>query len=1571
MKRRRGSAGLFARRHSRPGPRRLSLEQCEDRLLMAVFTVSNTNDSGPFSLRQAILDANASTGSQIDRIVFDLTSSQTITPASQLPNIDRANLIVDGTIPNDATPDPNDTTRVEISGALLTGGNGLNVTATGATISNLAINRFRGSGIALLGTGNTIIGCYIGTGRDGVAALGNGANGIQVVGINNLIGLADDTANNRVNRNVITGNQLAQVSIGATANNTTLRNNFIGINAAGTAALPPAANTPVGVDVASQSNRIGTGLAGEANVISGNSTGINIAATTANNNTVSGNYIGTNAAGLAAIPNAQYGIYVTGPTGTLIGGINDPEGNLISGNTLAGIFVQGATTTTTQIYNNSIGIKSDGTALGNGSAAGFGGIRLLNTAPSVFIGNFLGAAEQVLPSPTDPGNIIAFNLGAGVVVDGGTTSTSPGSLILSNSIYSNVARASGDAVYNGRGIVLTNNGNAGITAPLLAVAEASSTVTHVAGTFQGAVNTPYLIQFFTNTSAARSGLDGTTPLGQLFIDAQSGNTPTLTIPFDFVTPLLANLGDSITATVTRIGATPGTSQFSQSLVVAEALNPDLEVTTTATPQVPLIGQDYTYTIRIRNLGVSTSTNIQLFETLPSNVTPVSYQIGNAAPQTLGAVTNITLSIPNIGPGLFTDVQIVVRPRTSGVQLTNTASAYGRAFINGIFARQYEPNFLNNVSTLTSPTIGLSSDLQIFLTPVPEELAIGEDVIFAVTVLNAGPSIAADARFTIDLPASIINVTADAPFTRSGNTLTFDLGNFPSANFSRTVSIRGTAGEVGTFTSQATVFDGTGQADPDPSNNTTPPASITVLEAADLSVTLAASPAPALIGSPLEFKILVANAGPFSATAAVLNFAAPAGMVFDSGSLSVGGIGTISADGSTVTFNELADGGQVTVTLRFIPTVAGMFTATATIANTAQIDRTPEDLTASTAVSVSPSALSVSIISPTGPIALNAPTSYTFRVFNTGVGAAQDVTLNDNLGQIASFAGVVVPDGASYTISGNSLTVSLGTLQPGEQRDVTITVLPARSGVLTNSVAVATNGYEPDRSDNVASSSTVVAPADLAITSTVSSAPVLVGDPSTYTVIVANNGPATATNVVVTDILPANARLLGVFVSQGTVGGVGVLTFNPGDLAPGASAILTLIVAPTSVGPIVNSASVTSDNFDPDPANNSATSSFPGFNQPGTLGLTATVGSVNENAGSITFTVNRVLGTQGTVTVQYATSDLTARAGVNYVATSGTLTFLEGEQSKTITIPVLNDGIIGENLDFALTLSNPGGDASLGNASAVVTVVNTDRDSVAPQVSSIVPIQTKQGITGFVITFNEAMDRARAELLTNYAVSISGRDPGRGAGNAVSITGATYDPATRTVTLTTADTLPANRFYQLNLNGSVGLPLVDLSGNPLDGTGTGVAGQNYLTTIGQGNRLRYLDANGNLVTISLTRGGTMTITRDASGNASVINLANIVPRRSILNGSVTRTKQSTSRRVQIGVITGFRRFGDVRSNLTTAPFFASFAPVSVNGETLSNNPNQGGGNGGVPILRGPNLNRAAIVSRSVPVRPRSF
>src|SRR4029077_15811493 len=113
-------------------------------------------------------------------------------------------------------------------------------------------------------------------------------------------------------------------------------------------------------------------------------------------------------------------------------------------------------------------------------------------------------------------------------------------------------------------------------------------------------------------------------------------------------------------------------------------------------------------------------------------------------------------------------------------------------------------------------------------------------------------------------------------------------------------------------------------------------------------------------------------------------------------------------------------------------------------------------------------------------------------------------------------------------------------------------------------------------------------------------------------------------------------------------------------------------------------------------------------QPGTLQFDSAGYSVNENGGTATITVTRTGGSDGPVSVDYATSNGTATAGSDYTPASGTLNFAAGETSKTFTIPILDDAAIETDETVNLTLSSPGGGATLGSqAPATLTITSDD------------------------------------------------------------------------------------------------------------------------------------------------------------------------------------------------------------------------------------------------------------------------
>src|SRR6266436_1884451 len=379
------------------------------------FVVTNANDHGAGSLRQAMLDANATPG--LDNITFNIPAAgvQTISLLIALPVITDP-VVIDATTQAGYTGVP----LIELNGAQ-TSANGFQISAGSSTIRGFIINRFNSGGMAgiLLTTngGNVIQGNFIGTDSSGNVAQKNW-NGVLITSgsTNNLIGGSSAAA-----RNVISGNNFAGVSVNTASN--TIQGNFIGTSAAGTVPIPTGTN---GIELSgsgSTNNLIGGTTSGAGNLISGNPTGVSISAPGV---TVQGNLIGTDPTGLIAVPNGG-GINANGPSNTLIGGLIAGARNVISGNNGDGVYIRG---NGSLVQGNFIGADITGSVVlgngGNGVTAGgnavIGGV--VPEARNIISGNAsssgfanVGIGTNSFGSATVQGNYIGTDVTGNVALN--------------------------------------------------------------------------------------------------------------------------------------------------------------------------------------------------------------------------------------------------------------------------------------------------------------------------------------------------------------------------------------------------------------------------------------------------------------------------------------------------------------------------------------------------------------------------------------------------------------------------------------------------------------------------------------------------------------------------------------------------------------------------------------------------------------------------------------------------------------------------------------------------------------------------------------------------------------------------------------------------------------------------------------------------------------------------------------------------------------------------------------------------------------------------------------------------
>src|SRR5262249_8967925 len=154
-------------------------------------------------------------------------------------------------------------------------------------------------------------------------------------------------------RNVISGNRFVGLLLYNAVFDTSIQGNYIGTDVTGTLALA----NPQGIGDNGFRTIIGGTLPGARNLISGNpQQGIVLAGT---NSMVKGNYIGTDWTGTVALGNGQ-GVQIYEGSGNTIGGTMSGAGNLISGNSQEGIFIDFRSSAST-IQGNLIGTDVTGT----------------------------------------------------------------------------------------------------------------------------------------------------------------------------------------------------------------------------------------------------------------------------------------------------------------------------------------------------------------------------------------------------------------------------------------------------------------------------------------------------------------------------------------------------------------------------------------------------------------------------------------------------------------------------------------------------------------------------------------------------------------------------------------------------------------------------------------------------------------------------------------------------------------------------------------------------------------------------------------------------------------------------------------------------------------------------------------------------------------------------------------------------------------------------------------------------------------------------------------------------------
>jgi uncharacterized repeat protein (TIGR01451 family) len=504
--------------------------------------------------------------------------------------------------------------------------------------------------------------------------------------------------------------------------------------------------------------------------------------------------------------------------------------------------------------------------------------------------------------------------------------------------------------------------------------------------------------------------------------------------------------------------------------------------------------------------------------------------------------------------------------------------------------------------------------------------------------------------------------------------------------------------------------------------------------ADLALTKTVSNPTPNVGDTITYTVTLTNGGPDPATDVQALDALPAGISLVSATPSQG---TYDPASGIWTVGTVGVGSPARLVFQAIVTSPNPRTNTATITHSDQFDPDTGNNTASATQTPQQAdlALTKTVSNPTPNV--GDTVTYTVTLSDNGPDTATNAQVTDLLPAGLTFDSATPSQGTYDPITG---LWSVGTVAVGSPQTLVIQATVATANPHTNTATIAhSDQFDPDTGNNTATASDSPQQADLVLTKTVNNAAPNVGGTITFTIALGNLGPSNATNVSVTDALPVGLSLVSDTPSHGTYDpATGV--WSVGTVAVGSPQTLVIQASVTSPSPQTNTATIShSDQFDPNPGNNSASArsvSNPTPNVGDTITYTVTltdngpdaatnaqvtdllpagVTFVSATPSQGTYIAGTGVWTAGTVAVgspqtlviqasvtspspQTNTAAITHSDQFDPVATNNTTSVDTTPQQADLALTkAVSDATpnVGDTISYTVTLSNHGPDAATG------------------------------------------------------------------------------------------------------------------------------------------------------------------------------------------------------------------------------------------------------------------------------------
>jgi len=604
---------------------------------------------------------------------------------------------------------------------------------------------------------------------------------------------------------------------------------------------------------------------------------------------------------------------------------------------------------------------------------------------------------------------------------------------------------------------------------------------------------------------------------------------------------------------------------------------DLEITKTVDNTRPNYLQNVTFTLKVHNNGPDNATGVTVLDKLPAGLKFISAS-GNG---TYNSATG-TWTIGSLVNGGEAILNIIAQVVSSNTQITNIANITGT---------NYDPEPGNDQSNATV-NVSPASDLGITKTVDKTTANYLDKIRYTITVTNNGPDASNNITVSDYLPNSLQWISDNSNGAYNHNTGVWTIDTL-SNGASITLNIIAQIVKSNTvITNIATVNNNT--YDQNPTNNQDQ-TTTTVSTASDLNITKTVNNTHPNYLDKVTFTITAHNNGPDTAASVAVTDKLPSGLTWVSDNSNgaynpTTGIWTIGnlANGESVILKIIA---QITASNTQITNIAGI--------NGTNYDQNSTNNESNSTVTVDPASDLgiIKTVNNTHPNYLENVT-YTIKVHNYGPDAATGVTVTDKL-----------PTGLKFIFTNDNYNPTtgiwtIGTLTNGGEAILNIIAQVVSSNTqITNIASINGTNYDQNSANNESNTTITVDPAsDLKITKTVNNTHPNYLENIKFTLIAHNNGPDTATGVIVTDKLPNGLKFISSNGDYDPITGIWTI----GNLANGATAVLNIIAqVTTSNTQITNIAGINGTNYDQNSTNNQSNTTVI-INPASDLGITKTV-----------------------------------------------------------------------------------------------------------------------------------------------------------------------------------------------------------------------------------------------------------------------------------------------------------------------------------------------------------------------------